>query len=92
MNQTEIFEIPDGTQPQRLDLYLSQKYPDKTRSSLTKLIKSGHIRINDQQIKSGHIVHPHDQIKVTFPNEDSSIEPVDIPINIIYEDEQCDRS
>ena len=87
MNQTEIFEIPDGTQPQRLDLYLSQKYPDKTRSSLTKLIKSGHIRINDQQIKSGHIVHPHDQIKVTFPNEDSSIEPVDIPINIIYEDD-----
>ncbi len=87
MDQTEIFKIPENTEPQRLDKYLSKKYPDKTRSSFTKLIKSGHIHVNDQGVKSGYIIHPHDRIYISFPQEDTHIHPTDIPINIVYEDD-----
>ncbi|MEJ2544765.1 MAG: RluA family pseudouridine synthase [Calditrichaceae bacterium] len=87
MDQTEIFEFPENIAPQRLDKYLSEKYPEHTRSSLAKLIKTGHITVNEQKVKSGFIIHPHDRIQITFPKEESSIEPADIPINIVYEDD-----
>jgi 23S rRNA pseudouridine1911/1915/1917 synthase len=87
MDQTEIFEIPENTEQQRLDKYLSEKYSDKTRSSFTKLIKSGHVRVNDQEVKSGYIIHPHDRIHLSFKQNNTTIQPADIPINIMYEDD-----
>jgi 23S rRNA pseudouridine1911/1915/1917 synthase len=72
----------------RLDRILARHYPDSTRSHLQLLIARGLITVNKKQVKSGYQPKPQDVIEVVFPDpEPSGIEPQDIPIRIIYEDD-----
>lgn len=87
MDQTEIFKILKNTEQQRLDLYLSEKYPDKTRSFFTKLIKSGDVLVNGHIVKGGYLVQVDDQIELSFPEDHTNLIPSNIPIKVIYEDD-----
>ena len=87
MEQTETFNIPPDVKLQRLDHYLSEKYPDKTRSLFTKLIKSDHVLINGHSVKSGYIIQPDDQVNIIFPDERTAPEAADIPLKILFEDD-----
>lgn len=70
----------------RLDLFLQSLNPEYSRSSLSKLIKEGSVRINDECIKSSYKVHSGDKI-VFLPSNDDNHNPTPetIPLNIIYE-------
>lgn len=78
-------EIDNGT---RIDLYLSRK-TGFTRSRIGKLIEEGLVtRRGEIVIKSGQTVLCGDEIVVTLPPpKEISLEPEDIPINVVYEDE-----
>lgn len=71
----------------RLDNYLIDKL-DSSRNKIQKLIKNNSILVNDKNTKSSYLVKTGDIITITDVKEESSnIEPEDIKLDIVYEDE-----
>jgi 23S rRNA pseudouridine1911/1915/1917 synthase len=80
--------VPAAQGKQRLDLFLASKLPAVTRAKLKKLIDDQHISIDGQPTKAGHLVRPGEVILVFFPPASAgNVEPEEIPLNIIFEDE-----
>lgn len=72
----------------RLDVFLSEKNADLTRSRLKKLIDAGHILVNGETEKAGRALKGGDEILVTVPDaEPVEAVPCDIPVEIVYEDD-----
>ncbi|MDL2327345.1 RluA family pseudouridine synthase [Ruminococcaceae bacterium OttesenSCG-928-A11] len=67
----------------RLDLYLAKKYPEYSRATWAKYIKSGFVLVNNKKPSGSDIVEDDDKIKISLP--DSKVEPVEFPV--IYEDD-----
>lgn len=71
----------------RLDVFLSDKFKDCTRSYIKTLIDDGRIKVNGKIVKAGYKLRLDDVVEVDFPEiETISTEAQDIPINIIYQD------
>lgn len=72
----------------RLDKYLSDSLPDAiTRSFLQKLIKEEQVTVDGRLQKANYKLKPEQTIQVTIPPaEETAILPEDIPLNILYED------
>jgi 23S rRNA pseudouridine1911/1915/1917 synthase len=83
------FEITDGKQKERLDIFLTNSIEKSTRSRIQKLIKSNLVLINGEPAKANYKVVPNDIIEVTIPvsPRPETVEPEDIPLEIIYEDD-----
>ena len=72
----------------RIDKYLASALPEKSRSYYQKAIDSGFVLVNGKQIKSKYQTKLGDEIVVSIePVKEIDIEPEDIPIDILYEDE-----
>jgi len=72
---------------QRLDVYLSEKDLDLSRSWIQRLISSGKIRVNDSVVKPSYKIRTGDRIEVTIPKpRPLKVEPEKISLNILYED------
>lgn len=83
-----FFEVGNGEQNLRIDKYLAQKIPDQSRSYIQKLIKDEQVTVNNQKIKSNYKVQSSDQLRVELPKlQEPDILPEDIPLDILYEDE-----
>lgn len=72
---------------ERIDKYL-QKHTEYTRSKIQKMIENGNITVNEKKVKQGYILKENDEIKITEYTENTDIEPENIPLDIIYEDEE----
>ena len=71
----------------RLDVYISERFNDCTRSYIKTLIDNQRIKVNDKLVKAGYKLKVGDIIEVDFPPvETISTEAQNIPINIIYQD------
>ena len=69
----------------RLDKYLSDRLPDAiTRSFLQKLIKEEQVTVDGRLQKANYKLKP-EQIMIP-PAEETAILPEDIPLDILYED------
>ncbi|MEJ5166177.1 MAG: RluA family pseudouridine synthase [Thermoanaerobaculia bacterium] len=73
----------------RLDLFLSLKFPEMSRSFIQKIIKRGNVKINNLIIdKPSKKLKENWEIEIRIPEiEKPEISPKPIPIKIIYEDE-----
>lgn len=85
----ELLEIfVDEEDNERLDLYLSQELTDVSRSYIQKLIKEELVKVNNKTVKAKYIVSEGDYVQVFLPKpKELEIEPENIPIDIVYEDE-----
>ena len=70
----------------RLDNYMTSIL-DTTRSNITKHIKDGTIKVNDQVVKSGYMLKEKDIITYSEWKETTEVEKENIPLDIYYEDE-----
>ncbi len=72
----------------RLDKYLSDRLPDAiTRSFLQKLIKEEQVTVDGRLQKANYKLKPEQTIQITIPPaEETEILPEDIPLDILYED------
>lgn len=71
---------------ERIDVYLAQVL-SLTRSRIKKLCDDGLIYINGQICKANKVLKHADEIVVQLPdNKNLDIEPQNIPLNIIYQD------
>ena len=70
----------------RIDKYLSDN-TDFTRSKIQKLIDLENIKVNGKVVKNSYKVINNDEITIIDKEEDMTIKGENIPINIIYEDD-----
>lgn len=88
MMEMFIFETEETDAGLRLDKYLSEKMEGFTRSFLQKLMKDGQITVDGQAAKAGYRIKPAQTVKITLPPAiDTEIVPENIPLDILYEDE-----
>ena len=79
--------IDDLTEEKRLDAYLADVMQDFSRSKIQSEIKKGNVKVNSKEIKSSYIVKSNDIIDIDIKENFFKIEPENIPLEIIYEDE-----
>ena len=84
------FVVEKGQQLLRIDKYLMNFVENATRNKIQAAAKNGSILVNDSPVKSSYKVKPYDQIKVMFahPPYENLLVPEDIPIDIVYEDDE----
>lgn len=86
--KTEEFEVLEEQEGERLDKYLSMIYPDVSRSFFQKLIKDGQVLVNDSLQKANYKIKAEECVRITFADAvATAIEPEDIPLDILYEDD-----
>ena len=72
----------------RIDRYISEHMEDVSRSYIQKLIKDGMVMVNLKPVKANYKVRVGESITIDLPEPVSlDIEAQDIPLEIIYEDE-----
>lgn len=71
----------------RADVFLSGK-TELTRSAVKKLADEGHIFANGAPVKAGYVLKAGDTVAIEIPDpRPISAKPEDIPIEIVYEDD-----
>ncbi|WP_394923904.1 RluA family pseudouridine synthase [uncultured Robinsoniella sp.] len=72
----------------RIDKYLSDHMEEMSRSYLQKLLKSEDVLVNEKIVKANYKVAAGDIISISVPElEEVNIQPEDLPLDILYEDE-----
>ena len=72
----------------RIDKYLSENFPELSRTYIQKLIKDGCVLLKGKSIKPNYRLSVGDSIDVTFKKPSApDIIPEDIPLEIIYDDD-----
>ena len=72
---------------ERLDTYVSSLNSDMSRSNCQRLIKEGNVLVNGNSSKESYRVKLGDEVLVKIePPKEAKIEAQEIPLNIIYED------
>ena len=89
LHEHYVFTVEKGQQPLRIDKYLMNFVENATRNKIQEAAKSGSIFVNNNAVKSNYKVKPFDQIRVLFeyPAYENLLVPEDIPIDIVYEDD-----
>lgn len=84
------FVAEKGQQPLRVDKFLMNYIEKATRNKIQKAAVAGNIYVNDTPVKSNYKVKPYDVVTVMFehPPHEFLLVPEDIPIDIVYEDDQ----
>ena len=84
------FVADKGQQPLRVDKYLMNRIEHVTRNKIQKAATDGNIFVNNNPVKSNYKVKANDVVTVLFehPPYEFLLTPEDIPLDIIYEDEQ----
>lgn len=83
------FEIDKGQEPLRIDKFLMNRIQNATRTKIQQAAEAGNILVNEKVVKSNYKVKPKDIITIVFAHPPREIEliPQDIPIKIVYEDD-----
>ena len=73
----------------RIDKFLDNRIAGVSRNKIQEAAKAGYICANGNVVKQNYRVHPYDVITVNLPGEpvDFKVEPEDIPLDIVYEDD-----
>jgi 23S rRNA pseudouridine1911/1915/1917 synthase len=79
----------EGQLPQRLDKFLVASLPEFSRSRLQGLVKEGLVQVDGLPArKSGQLLEGPVQVKVRIPpTAPTRLEPEDIPLDILFENE-----
>ncbi|MEE0469570.1 MAG: RluA family pseudouridine synthase [Blautia sp.] len=74
---------------ERIDKYLAEVMNDYSRSFLQKQLKDGNVSVNEKTAKASLKVAEDDEVRIFIPeNKEPDIVPEDIPLDILYEDQQ----
>ncbi len=86
---TETILLIAETAEKRIDTYLAAN-TELSRSKIKKLITDGAVERNGKSCKANAEVRPGDAIRLRVPEEngDALPEPEDIPLDVVYEDDE----
>lgn len=93
--EQELFEhfriVADtGQKPLRVDRFLVDKISNASRNKIQMAAEAGNILVNGKPVKSNYKVKPDDVVSLVmeYPKHELVIIPEDIPLDIVYEDDQ----
>jgi 23S rRNA pseudouridine1911/1915/1917 synthase len=101
-NEAELYEQEDqdlfehlrvvvdkGQNLLRIDKFLMHKVENASRNRIQNAIELGNVLVNDKPTKSNYKVKPLDVIQVVLPHppRDTEVYPENLPIDIVYEDD-----
>jgi 23S rRNA pseudouridine1911/1915/1917 synthase len=83
------FDVPKGQALLRIDKYLMLLVPNATRNKIQNAATAGDIYVNDVPVKSNYKVKPLDVVRILLahPPFENRVDPEDIPLDIVYEDD-----
>ncbi|MDE1548791.1 RluA family pseudouridine synthase [Jeotgalibaca caeni] len=85
-NETQTFKV--NNESGRIDKVMTELLGEYTRTQIQNWIKAGHILVNGKIVKTNYQVQPGDLLFFEEVEEEPlAIEPENLPIEIIYEDE-----
>lgn len=88
MPEKKLIVVKSENANERLDKFLCESCPDLSRGLVQKLIKDGEVVVNESISKSGYKLKDKDKVLVSIPElEELIAKPENIPLDIIYEDE-----
>lgn len=75
-------------EPLRIDKFLLLFRQNSSRNKIAQTCKAGNVMVNGKPVKQNYRVKPGDEVSVLLahPPRENTIIPQDIPINIVYED------
>ena len=84
------FEVDRGQVPVRIDKFMFEKLQHSSRNRIQKAAEAGFVHVNDRPVKSNYKVRPGDVVTLMMdrPHYDTTIEPEDIPLDVVYEDDE----
>jgi len=82
-------EVDKGQVPLRVDKFMCEKLQHSSRNRIQKAADAGFVHVNDRPVKSNYKVRPGDVVTLMLdrPRFDTTIEPEDIPLDVVYEDD-----
>lgn len=82
-----IFTVEENFRSRRLDLYLSERLAEKSRSHIQKLIDGGRVTVDGANVKASFKLAGGETIFVEeFDTADVEYLPEDLPLDVLYED------
>ncbi len=94
LEEDELYEhhrilAPKGQKPLRVDKFLMNFIENATRNKIQQAAKDGNVWVNGSIVKQNYKVKADDEVKVMFehPPHEFLLVPEDIPIDIVYEDD-----
>ncbi len=94
-DRNELFEhfrftADRGQNPLRIDKFLLHKLEDTSRTKIKAAADVGCIKVNDKVVKANYKVKPLDVIVIllSYPKRVFELIPENIPLNIVYEDDE----
>lgn len=86
--EKRIESVPKSSEKQRIDVYLSTVMPSRSRSFLGDLCDKGLVTVNDKKVTKSFKVVGGDVISMEIEEKEvSKVTPEDIPLDILYEDD-----
>jgi 23S rRNA pseudouridine1911/1915/1917 synthase len=84
------FTAAIGQEPLRVDKFLMNFIENATRNKIQQAIKAGNVLVNDNVVKANYKVKPHDVVRIVLahPPHENLLVAEDIPIDIVYEDDE----
>ena len=83
------FNVDKGQSLLRIDRYITEHMEKTSRNRIQLAIEAGYVQVNGKVIKANYKVKPNDLITILLPYRKRSVEitPENIPLDIVYEDE-----
>ncbi len=81
--------VPESAAVRRFDAVLAELFPEFSRSRLAAWIRSGDVRVDGRELRPRDPVRGGEQVSLHARlEEETRAEPQDIPLQVLYEDEQ----
>ncbi len=83
------FKVDKGQEPIRIDKFLLTKIKEVSRNKIQTAAEEEMILVNEKAVKSNYKVRPLDEIVIMLPEPkmEFEVQPENIPIKIVYEDD-----
>src|SRR6202012_3138907 len=81
--------VDKGQSLLRIDKFLMHRIENASRNRIQNAIELENVLVNDKAVKPSYKVKPLDVISVVLPHppRDTEVYPENIPLNIVYEDD-----
>lgn len=84
---TDILIVTEEEEGIRLDRFLSNRFPDYSRTYFQSLVEEKLVLVNSELVKKGSRLQAGDEVEVEFAVTSAiSLDPEPIPLDILYED------
>jgi len=84
------FKADPGQEFMRIDKWLGDRIANASRTKIQAAIEAECVVVNDRKVKSNYKIKPGDVVRVLLPDppRDTEIHGEDLPLDIVYEDEE----